>query len=177
MILSETQNDAIRTALRANPGAVMEDLAKEHGVTTKDILSLLPEGEAVTVDGSRFEAVMREMTTWGELTLVVNTGDVILEAKGSLPEGSLAQGYYNLHGKPIGGHLKASNCDLIAFVSRKLFSSDTHSVQFYNRQGACMFKVYLGRDTERQLIPEQVARFKAFRDRMMRTQMQQDSDN
>jgi heme iron utilization protein len=164
MTPTNSQIDTIRAALNANPGAVLEDLAKEHGVTTKDVLALLPDTESVLVGGDRFELVMREMTTWGELTLVVNTGDVILEAKGRLPEGSMAQGYYNLHGKPIGGHLKASNCDLIAFVSRKLFSSDTHSVQFYNRLGDCMFKVYLGRDAQRQLIPEQVERFKAFRD-------------
>lgn len=167
MTLTAQQADAIRDALQANPGAVLEDLAKEHGVTTKDVLALLPETEAISVDGDRFEAIMHEMTTWGELTLLVNTGDVILEAKGDLPKGSMGQGYYNLHGKPIGGHLKASNCDLIAFVSRKLFSSDTHSVQFYNRQGDCMFKVYLGRDAKRQLIPEQVERFKAFRDGMV----------
>ncbi|AFL72194.1 heme utilization cystosolic carrier protein HutX [Thiocystis violascens] len=164
MTPTNTQIDAIRAALHANPGAVLEDLAKAHGVTTRDVLALLPETEAVSVDGDRFEQAMREMTTWGELTLVVNTGDVILEVRGPLPEGSLGQGYYNLHGKPIDGHLKASNCDLIAFVSRKLFSSDTHSVQFYNRLGDCMFKVYLRRDAQRQLIPEQVERFRALRD-------------
>ncbi|TCT18104.1 heme utilization cystosolic carrier protein HutX [Thiobaca trueperi] len=166
MTLTDTLIDAIRTALHANPGAVLEDLAREHGVTTRDVLSLLPASEAVLIGGDRFAEVMQEMTTWGELTLLVNTGDVILEAKGPLPEGSLAQGYYNLHGKPISGHLKAANCDLIAFVSRKLFSSDTHSVQFYNHQGDCMFKVYLGRDAQRQLIPEQIERFRAFRGRL-----------
>ncbi len=167
MALNETQKERIGAALQENPGAVLDELAREHGVTTRDIVSLLPASEAVSVDGERFEDIMREMTAWGELTLLVNTGDVILEAKGDLPKGSMGQGYYNLHGKPIGGHLKASNCDLIAFVSRKLFSSDTHSVQFYNRQGDCMFKVYLGRDAKRQLIPEQVERFKAFRDAMV----------
>lgn len=158
--------DRIRQALEENPGAVLEDLAKQHGVTTKEVLAVLPASQAISVAGERFEEIMREMTTWGELTLVVNTGDLILEARGHLPEGSMGQGYYNLHGKPIGGHLKADNCGLIAFVSRKLFASDTHSVQFYNRQGDCMFKIYLGRDAERQLIPEQVERFRAFRDRI-----------
>lgn len=76
MTLTHTQADAIRAALQVNPGAVLEDLAKEHGVTTKDVLSSLPEGEAVMIEGSHFEAVMREMTTWGELTLVVNCRDV-----------------------------------------------------------------------------------------------------
>ncbi|EXJ16456.1 heme utilization cystosolic carrier protein HutX [Imhoffiella purpurea] len=164
MTLNQSQADAIRTAHRYNPGAVLEEIAREHGVTTRDVLSLLPESEAVTVEGCHFERVMREMTGWGDLTLLVNTGDVILEAKGPLPEGRMAQGYYNLLGQPIGGHLKASNCDLIAFVSRQLFGSDTHSVQFYNPDGDCMFKIYLGRDAERRLLPDQVERFRALRD-------------
>ncbi|NCA72247.1 MAG: heme utilization cystosolic carrier protein HutX [Sphingobacteriia bacterium] len=164
MTLTETQSDAIRASLQSNPGAVLEDLAREHGVKTRDVIYWLPESEARSIDGGHFEAVMRELSTWGELTLVINTGDVILEVRGSLPEGRVSQGYYNLHGQPVGGHLKAANCDLIVFVSRKLFECDTHSVQFYNRQGDCMFKVYLGRDAQRRLIPQQVERFLALRD-------------
>ncbi len=38
--------------------------------------------------------------------------------------------------------------------------------QFYSRDGHCMFKVYLGRDAERQLIPAQVERFLALRERL-----------
>lgn len=157
---------ALRTALQQNPGAVLEDVAREHGVRPLDVVSALPDHEAVLVDGGAFVEVMGEMTGWGEVTVIVNTGDVILEAKGEVPQGSLGFGYYNLHGKPIGGHLKADRCAKIAFVSRRLFTSDTHAVQFYDRDGGCMFKVYLGRDADRQLIPAQVAKFQALRDRL-----------
>jgi heme iron utilization protein len=166
MTVSTDLSAEIRAALAENPGAVLEDIARRFGVTMRDLIGLLPPREAVTVPGSRFEEVMGEMTTWGDLTFLVNTGDVIVEVRGPLPEGIPGQGWYNLQGRPLGGHIKADACELIAFVSRKLFSSDTHSVQFFNGAGACMFKLYLGRDAERRLIPEQVGRFLALRDRL-----------
>ena len=102
---------------------------------------------------------MQDMRTWGEITFIVNTGNVVFEAKGDIPDGKMGRGYYNLHGKPIGGHLKADACELIAFVSRKFMGSDTHSVQFYANDGSCMFKIYLGRDAERNFLAGQVDAF------------------
>lgn len=158
--------DAIRAALAAKPGSVLEDVAAAHGVPVADVVTCLADGEAVTVGGDRFEAVMREIAQWGEVTFIVNTVDLVFEAKGRVPEGSIANGYYNLFGAPIGGHLRADRCASISFVSRKLFTSDTHSVQFYNLEGGCMFKIYLGRDAKRQLLPEQVAMYRRCREAM-----------
>jgi putative heme utilization carrier protein HutX len=96
----------------------------------------------------------------------VHTEDLILEAKGSVPKGKSARGFYNLHGAPIGGHLKGENCDAIAFVSRPLFSSDTKSVQFFNKKGGCMFKIYLGRDENRQMLSSQIEAFEALKNKL-----------
>lgn len=164
--LSAETRSAIDASLKENPGAVLDYLANEHGVTPADIITCLPANEATTIDGSHFEEIMGEMTEWGTITFLVHTEDVILECKGEIPPGSSARGFYNLHGAPIGGHLKAENCTTISFVSRPLFTSDTRSVQFHNAKGACMFKVYLGRDEDRKLIPEQISAFEALRDRL-----------
>lgn len=158
---SETKQ-AIRKSLADDPGAVLDYVAKEHNVTAADIVACLPEEQATVIDGSQFETVMRTMSDWGDVTFLVHTEDVILEAKGTIPKGKTARGFYNLHGAPIGGHLKGENCASIAFVSRPLFSSDTRSVQFFNKKGGCMFKVYLGRDEKRQLIPAQIEAFEAL---------------
>lgn len=165
---AETRN-AVVTSLEKNSGAVLEQIAEQHKITTADVVSCLSANEASTIAGDNFEHVMMEISSWGEVTLLVNTGDLILEAKGSVPKGNTAHGYYNLHGKPIGGHLKGTNCASISFVSRKLFASDTHSVQFYNHDGGCMFKIYLGRTEERQLIPAQVRKFKEYQHMMAET--------
>ncbi len=148
------------------PGAVIEALAKEHSVSPADVIACLPEGQAVTIPGDRFEEVMGEISHWGDITLIVHTDDVILEARGPLPEGSMARGYYNLHGKPIGGHLKAGNCASISFVSRLLFDKQTHSVQFYNETGGCMFKIYLGRNDDGEIIAGQLETYQNHRCRL-----------
>lgn len=164
--LPEEARQAIEGALKETPGAVIEFLADEHGVTPADVIACLPDGQAATIGGEHFEAVMKEIAGWGEVTLLVHTQDLILEAKGEVPPGEMGRGYYNLGGKPIGGHFKADNCSSISFVSRKLFNNDTHSVQFFNREGGCMFKVYLGRNEKREMFPEQIEKYKACRERM-----------
>ncbi len=164
--MSDDIGARVAAALEEKPVAALEDIAATAGTSVIDVVRNLPEGEATCVDGSHFVEAMQAMRDWGEITLIVNTGDVILEGKAPMPDGSLAHGYYNLKGKPIGGHLKADACEMVAFVSRKFMGSDTHSVQFYSKAGNCMFKVYLGRDAERNFLPGQVDAFKALRDRL-----------
>lgn len=166
MTMTDETRSRVMTALEDQPAGVLDYIARDAGVSPADLISCMPGDQATTISGDSFTDVMTEISGWGEITFIVMTDDVIFEAKGEVPEGSEARGYYNLHGKPIGGHLKKDNCASISFVSRPLFTSDTHSVQFHNHDGGCMFKIYLGRDADRQLIPAQVAAFKAYRDKM-----------
>lgn len=152
----------IKAAMAETPTAALEDIAKAADTSVAAVLRALPEGEARCIPGAHFVAVMDAFRDWGDMTFIVNTGDVILEAKGVV-KGAMGRGMYNLSGRAVGGHLRAEACDMIAFVSRKLFGTDTHSIQFYNAQGGCMFKIYLGRDADRQLNPEQVEKYHALR--------------
>ena len=153
-------------ALAANPTAALEDIARAAGVTPLDVLLALPAGEVTAFPGDHMVAVLDDIAGWGEVTFIVNTGPVILEAKGPMHGGTVAHGMYNLKGKPIGGHLNIAACAKVAFVRRKLFSMETRSVQFYGQDGSCLFKVYLGRDENRQLIPAQIAAFDALEARL-----------
>ena len=154
-------------ALAANPTSALEDIARAAGVTPLDVLLALPAGEVTALSGAHMVAALDDIASWGEITLIVNTGPVILEAKGPMHGGTVAHGMYNLKGKPIGGHLNIAACARVAFVRRKLFASETRSVQFYGQDGSCLFKVYLGRDEARQLIPSQVAAFDALEARLL----------
>jgi heme iron utilization protein len=88
----------------------------------------------------------------------------VLECAGRIPPGSFARGYFNLHGdSPIGGHIKADNCAHIVFVSRPFMGRPSCSLQFFNLAGEAMFKVFVRRDSERNLIAEQVQRFDTLR--------------
>ena len=86
-----------------------------------------------------------------------------------MPPGSYGGGYFNLHGEsPIGGHIKVDRLKCIAFVSRPFMGRQSCSVQFFDQDGDAMFKVFVGRDSKRELMPEQVSRFQALRAKVCR---------
>ncbi|MDO5633188.1 MAG: heme utilization cystosolic carrier protein HutX [Paracoccus sp. (in: a-proteobacteria)] len=154
-------------AIAQNPTAALEDIARAADTTPLAVLEALPKGEVTHLPGSLMADVLDAIASWGEITFIVNTGPVILEAKAPMQGGTAVHGMYNLKGKPISGHLNVDACARVAFVRRKLFSMETRSVQFYDHDGNCLFKIYLGRDAQRQLIPEQIAAFDALESRLL----------
>lgn len=150
--------------LRQSADGILEQVARDYGVSTFEVVQALPMEHRTIVLGSRFEDILHAMTDWGEVLFIVHTPDIVLECAGSVPPGSLARGYFNLHGdSPISGHIKAGNCAHIAFVTRPFMGRPSCSLQFFNRAGEAMFKVFVRRDSERNLIAEQVQRFETLR--------------
>ena len=152
--------DAARAALAAKPDGVVEAIARTHGVPTQAVLDMLPAEHRICVDGARFEDLWNVMTGWGEILFIVNTPDIVLECHGPLVKGSVAQGYYNVHGdSAIGGHIKADNCKSIYIVDRPFHGRRSCSVQFFNGAGEAMFKVFVRRDAKRELDAAQLGLF------------------
>ncbi len=151
--------------LAEKPDGVVEALAAKAETTPAAILELLPKGAAVTIGKEAFSDIWSTMTGWGEVLLIVHTDDIVLEAEGSLPTGSEAHGWFNIHGdSPIGGHIKKENCASISFVDRPFHGRRSCSVWFMNARGSAMFKVFVRRDEQRELIAGQLAKFEALRD-------------
>ena len=166
MISSEDTNvlspkhDKIQAALDEKPDAVLDFVAKDVNVSLSDVIKCLPERQVLALSGDQFDAVMKGAASLGAITFIVHTEDIVLECKGAVPEGNYGRGFYNIHGdSPIGGHIKADNCGAIYFVSREMMGRQSHSLIFCNKAGNAMFKIYLARDENRDLIPEQVERF------------------
>lgn len=156
----------IRAALAAKPDGVLENIARQENVPLRAVLSELPAGQATSIDGARFEEIWAELTGWGEVLFLIHTKDIVAEVEGSLPPGTQGQGYFNIHGdSPIGGHIKAGNCTEIFLIDRTFHGRRSCSVQFFNGEGESMFKVFVRRDKERNLLPEQVAKFEALKAR------------
>lgn len=156
--LSQDIKTGIDKMLRDQPGVVLENVARSHNVALADVVARLPASEQVSVRGSQFVPVMEEISGWGKLTLIVNTPEMVLEAKGPVGRGSMGRGYYNIPGA-IGGHFKPEEFHSISFVDRTLMGKPSRSILFFNAQGACVFKLYLGRQENREMIPEQVEKF------------------
>lgn len=157
---------ALRAKLAESQDGVLEAIAAEHGVSTREAADCLPDVCNTAIDGSFFEVVMADVAKWGEVTFLVHTKDVILECKGEVPPGRIARGFFNLDGHgAIGGHLRFGNCAAIHFVKRPFMKMDTCAIMFFNQEGEAMFKIYVGRDDRRKLRADQVALFDALRDR------------
>lgn len=150
--------------LARNADGILEQIASEYGVSTLDVVRALPEEHRTLVEGTRFADVMAAIGGWGPILFIVHTRHIVLECEGVLPPGSFGRGYYNIHGdSPIGGHIRAEACRTIAFVSRPFMGRESRSVQFFSEEGEAMFKIFVRRDAERNLIGEQVACFDALR--------------
>jgi len=154
-----------RELLAAKPDGLIEAVAREAKVSTREVLELLPAEQRRLVAPERFEDLWKDLASWGTVLFLMHTPDIVLEVEGHLPVGSFGHGYYNIHGdSPIGGHIKAENCRAIYLVDRSTAQGRRAcSVQFFNGAGEVMFKVFVRRDAARELLPDQLQRFEALK--------------
>lgn len=153
-----------RAALLVKPDGIVEAIAKDAGVTPRDVLDALPSGTVSFLPGERFEAVWSALALWREVLLIVHTEDIVLEVRGALPAGTEGHGWFNIHGdSPIGGHIRRSGCTEIALIDRPFHGRRSCSVWFLNASGAAMFKVFVPRDERRELDPEALAAFESLK--------------
>lgn len=159
----------IDAALAEKPDGILEMVAGKCEASLWQVFERLPEGQAAAITGDRFEELWQEFIAWGQVLFIVHTEDIVLECEGVLPPGTSSYGYFNIHGdSPIGGHIKASNCSRIVFVDRAFHGRRSCSVQFLNKTGNAMFKIFVRRDKQRELLADQVKLFEALRDKFTR---------
>ena len=157
------EKENLQAQLQDNPGVILENVARNGGFSMVEVIELLPENMWKKTEGARFVEIMQHLATIGDVTLIVNTPDVIMEYSGKLPEGTLAHGSYNFHYKsPLHGHLYATHCQSIYLVERTLMKKQTMSSQSMNQEGNAMFKVFASRDESGNLKPSQVAYMRAL---------------
>jgi heme iron utilization protein len=160
--------DDLASYMRDNPGAVIEDVARERGVTPRAVLEALPVG-MVTITGGNdaFVTAMQDIAGWGEVTLIIHTDDGIFEITAPVSEGQIGHGYFNLmNPKGLHGHLRHTRCGGVAFVERPFMGKSSAFVAFLNVDGGVMFKVFVGRDETRALKADQLERFRALAGRL-----------
>ncbi|MBS0234201.1 MAG: heme utilization cystosolic carrier protein HutX [Proteobacteria bacterium] len=157
----------LRERLANNADGILEQIAREYGVSTFEVVEALPAAHRTIFPGSDFERILSALTSWGSVVFIVHTPEIVLECEGPIPPGTSGRGYFNLHGdSPIGGHIKAENCTSIAFVMRPFMGRESRSIQFFNAAGEAMFKIFVRRDEKREMIAEQVKLFDELRGRL-----------
>lgn len=119
------------------------------------------------VDGSKFDEIIEDISTWGKILMIKITPSFVIEIKDFMPTGTYGHGYYNFDSKEssISGHLKASDIEKIVFSSKIHRGMLSHSVNFNDTNGKHIFKVFVTRDENREIIKEQLDKFISLRDR------------
>ena len=162
-----TELAELKAHMLENPGAVIEDVARQRKVTPRAVIEALPTEMLRLGAGSEFASAMQDIAEWGEVTVIVHTDDAIFEFTGAIPPGEISRGYFNLmQPKGLHGHLRHERCGGIAFVERPFMGKQSAFVAFLSVDGGIMFKVFVGRDETRALRADQLARFKALADRI-----------
>ncbi|MGY4302345.1 putative heme utilization carrier protein HutX [Bradyrhizobium sp. i1.4.4] len=157
----------LKAYMADNPGAVIEDVARERKVTPRAVIEALPSSMVRVGGGEHFAAAMQDIAAWGEVTLIVHTDDAIFEFTGAVPAGEVGRGYFNLmQPKGLHGHLRHERCAALAFVERPFMGKTSAFVAFVNADGGIMFKVSVGRDETRALRADQLVRFRQLADRV-----------
>ncbi|OAF08456.1 coproporphyrinogen III oxidase [Bradyrhizobium centrolobii] len=156
----------LKAYMADNPGAVIEDVARERKVSPRAVIEALPASMVRLGGGEHFAAAMQDIAEWGEVTLIVHTEDAIFEFTGPIPAGEIGRGYFNLmQPKGLHGHLRHERCAAVVFVERPFMGKISAFVAFVNVDGGIMFKVFVGRDETRALRADQLVRFRQLADR------------
>lgn len=155
--------ESLKNRLEKNPALMLEGVPEAEMLSMAQMIECLPAGMWQRIDGERYVETLEEIATWGKMTLVVHTSDIVLEFSGDFPSGKLGHGFYNLMGENgLHGHLRPGNCGGIYLVKRPFMGRPSASLQFVNTGGAIMFKVYLGRGEDKEIFPRQIAAMEAL---------------
>ena len=127
---------------------------------------ILEEGIIKEVDVTKFDEIIEDISTWGKILMIKITPSFVIEIKDFMPTGTYAHGYYNFNSKEssISGHLKVNDIEKIIFVSKKHRGLLSHSVVINDKNGEHIFKIFVTRDENNQLIKEQIEKFISLRD-------------
>jgi putative heme utilization carrier protein HutX len=157
----------LRKKISENPGVVFEDAARENDVPPSAVVAALPNEMRRFAPGAEFIDAMDDISTWGDVTVIVHTEDGIIEFGGPVPKGQVARGYFNLKGRTgFHGHLKHERCANVAFVERPFMNRTSCLLIFLNTDGGIMFKIFVGRDEKGALKADQLSKFRTLRDRL-----------
>lgn len=159
--LSAEQQTMLRQSLEKNPGQVLEMLAAQNQCSFEDVIRCLPEENVRQTEGSRIIEILQAVAAWDEsVTFIAHTPDAIVEVSGKLPNGKVGRGFYNFdHPETDGGvhgHIYYENCASIYLLERPFMGKATCSLNFINRNGGAMFKIFVGRDEAGELKQHQI---------------------
>ncbi|THK40438.1 heme utilization cystosolic carrier protein HutX [Methylophaga sp. SB9B] len=111
--------------------------------------------------GQNAQQLLEQICDWGPMTTIVIHGGSVFEFGGPFPRGSVAEGFYNLQvdGHGFHGHLNLQKVEQISFQTKPHRGRESYAFVFEDANGDVIFKVFLGRDEQGELITSQREKF------------------
>ncbi len=129
--------------------------------STKERL-LKAQAEAI-MPGDAAQQLLETISLWKNTTTIILHGGSVFEFKGVFPAGELAHGFYNLKGASgFEGHLNLEKIDAIRLQSKLHRGRESYAFVFEDSSGECIFKIFVGRDSEGELIQSQKEQYIAY---------------
>lgn len=142
-----------------NPN-VLADIAKQCGVSELETARAFPHRTVSFTTNVDFDVVWQAISEWESATFIMHHLGCILEVGGKISMGTHDYGYFNLHeDNHLSGHFKVDDISEICFMSKPFKGSETHSIQFFNEEGAVKFAIFVGRDENYTIIPSVLESF------------------
>jgi len=143
-----SRRERIRAALERNPRKMTVQLARELGVPEVEVIRAMPAGAVTELDVSRWEDLLRDLESLGDVHVIVTNGSVTLEAFGRFGNfSSFGEGegrYFNVQTKSLDMHIRPATIGSVFAVEKPghMDGVNTLSFQFYHRDGFAAFKVH-----------------------------------
>jgi putative heme iron utilization protein len=146
--------------LSENPGAVIEEAAKLHAVTPRDVVEALPAEMRRLGPADSFIAAMQDVATWGDVTLIIHTDDGIMEFGGRSRVARSARlfqpdGFEGLP-RPSAAGAVAGSSSWAPFMGKL-----SALIVFFNVDGGIMFKILSAAMTSATQA-DQLAKFRSL---------------
>lgn len=121
---------------------------------------MLDEPQAF-IPGVQIESLLHRIATWGNTTTIIVHGGCVFEFKGAFPAGTSGESYFNLQSGGVGfeGHLNLARIDKVTFQSKPHRGRDSLALVFRDDKDSVIFKVFVGRSQNGDLIEQQVTEF------------------
>ena len=158
---------AIRAAVAANRRRMTSQVARDLGVAEVDVIRALPDDQAVELDVTRWEELIRGLEPLGRVHVIVTNGAVTLESFGQFGNFSTFGEYFNVQTATLDMHLRPARLGAAFAVTKPghMDGVNTVSFQFYDDRGDAAFKVFLSFGGKPP-PPERMASFEQLREQL-----------
>lgn len=160
--------DRIRTAVEKNPRKMTLQLARDLGVPEVEVIRAFPAERATELDISRWQELIQQFEAFGSVRVLVSNGATTVEVDGAFGGFSTSGEFFNVQTDSLDMHIRWQQL-AAAFAVEKPGHMDgtaTRSFQFFDREGAAAFKVFL--NFGGPIPPEREAMFVELRRKFQR---------